>query len=315
MINTSSLTDSLHAMNEKNIANKEAYAIREKIGHCLEFSSFAFTNERKDKGDIAQIVQNVSRYLQNRIAKNINKTKSFAKESSSLDASERILQRAKEKTKSKGNVFSFSEHDQQEIDGVVSMFLSVNNTFAARPFNLSIDRNLLALMSNFIKSKHCLDLNRFRNGKHASLDAMQGEKGDDMESNFLDDDEFFNCAHQDFSPCDFAHDCDDIAENNQDFDSLEEKIDAINSMIDCFHDASDSRKKESARKADKQFFLDCVNHCATGNGDDDETMQNWRKRKSRFLETIKQGFFLMKENSNDGKSFNNFSHLATLFKS
>ena len=317
MITTTSLTGLLAAQAMKNESNEKVCALREKIGNDLVFSSFPYTGKNEDItprniGDIAQVIENVTRYVAKQIAKSINKSTSFGKEFSSLDAGARLIQRAKEKSKASGNFYAFSEHDLNEIRGAVSLYFSAYGVFTLRPFNLAIPRNLLMLIVNHVKSIDCLELNRFRKGKHSSLDALQGEKSDSLESEFSDDDEFFNPSNEIFTPQDFAEDCDEIAKNNEDFDSLAEKIDAINSMIDCYHDCSDSRRKEGDRKKDKQFFQDCLAMNACGNG---ETNESWRQKKSRWVKIVVRGHEIMRENSNDGKSFNNFSHLATLFKS
>jgi hypothetical protein len=305
----------------KNVAR---LAWREKHGHFVTFT---------DKGDEMkkplppqlQFVQNVSLYCAKRIAKSINRScaKSmqsalYGKQENPL-ANERFMhkKRVSDETrkKSDGNFFLFSPCDMEEIFSITAMILTEENHFDESSqyiYKYAVDRSVLDVIINEIKSIDGLQLNRFKGGKNLSLEQiLMKEKSDgfcnpalEMSEREKIDSISETLASVEISP---------LAENNQDFDSLQEKIDAINLMIDIFHDTSDSRKKESLRKSDKEFFILLLTKNATGNGK--TTRESFLMNAKRFLERIVQGHALLVEKTNGGKEFDSFSHLSALFKS
>ncbi|CAB4158397.1 hypothetical protein UFOVP736_80 [uncultured Caudovirales phage] len=319
-----SITSKVEKSRAKLAKNVDRLAWREKNGHFVTFT---------DKGDDMkkplppqlQFVQNVAFYCAKRIAKSINRScaKSmqsalYGKTENAL-ASERFMQkkRATDETrkKSSGNFFMFSPCDMEEIFSITAMILTEEKHFdesSSYIYKYAVDRSVLDVIINEIKSIDGLELNRFKGGKHLSLEQiLMKEKSDgfcnpalEMSEKEKIDSVTLALASVEISP---------VAKNNEDFDSLQEKIDAINLMIDIFHDTSDSRKKESLRKSDKEFFKMLLSKNATGNGK--TSREAFLMTAKRFLERIVQGHALLVEKTNGGKEFDSFAHLSALFNS
>lgn len=302
---------------EKDVAR---LAWREMHGFSVTFTSEG-NPETKPLPPQLQFVRNVGDYCARRIVRSINRTKAkgtnarlYGKGENPLSSAPFIAKkRVSDETrkKSDGNFFQFSPCDMEEIYSITAMVLTEERHFDETSdyiYKYAVDRSTLDVIVNEIKSIDGLELNRFKRGKNLSLESIIAKNHDDMENPALVVDilpELKKTLREQA--------IEKIGVNNEDYDSLQEKIDAIHAFLDAYHDASDSRKKESLRKSDKEFFTLLLTCTATGDGK--TTREAFLMQAKRFLDRLVTGYNLLLENTDNGTRFNSFDHLAVLFNS